>query len=166
MGALNRSKGITRAPHNHKQVDRCAQAPEWRPGISSTSIVKRQAGFEEFTGADAFVTYLRADPGEQPRPLRITAVMDVEAALPDMRAVVAQYSLIPGLVELGRPDSHFAVIAQQLHADFDALVANIPGMAFKESRDLSLAHPAERTPKNRPVRLRDQGAAEVEVSGA
>jgi len=28
MAALNRSKGITRAPQNHKQVGRCAQALE------------------------------------------------------------------------------------------------------------------------------------------
>src|SRR5215471_3775816 len=134
--------------------------------ILAASIVKRQAGFENLAGADAFVTDLRAHPGEQPRPLRIAAVVNVEAALPDLRAVIAQYSLIPGLIQLGRPDSHFAVIAQQLHTDLDALVANISGMAFKESRDLSLAHPAERTPQDRPVRLRNQGAAEVEVSGA
>src|SRR5262245_33096525 len=142
-----------------------ASAGGGAPGISAASIVKRQAGFENLAGADAFVTYLSAYPGEQPRPLRIAAVVDVEAALPDMGAVIAQYSLIPGLIQLGRPDPHFAVIAQQLYADLNALVANIPGMAFKESRDLSLAHGAERTLQDRPVRLRDQSAAEVEVSG-
>src|SRR5262245_65606861 len=120
-----------------------ASAGGGAPGISAASIVKRQAGFEKLAGADAFVTDLRADPGEQPRPLRIAAVVDVEAALPDLRAVIAQYSLIPRLIELGRPDPHFAVIDQQLDADLDALVTNIPGMAFEEPRDLSLAHGAE-----------------------
>src|SRR5262245_59036053 len=142
-----------------------ASAGGGAPGISAASIVKRQAGFEKLAGADAFVTDLRADPGEQPRPLWIAAVVDVETALPDLRAVIAQYSLIPGLIELGRPDSHFAVIDQQLHANLDALVANVSGMTFKKSRDLSLAQGAERTPQDRPVRLRDQCAAEVEMRG-
>jgi hypothetical protein len=31
MAALNRLKGITRAPQNHKQVDGCAQAPGVAP---------------------------------------------------------------------------------------------------------------------------------------
>jgi hypothetical protein len=35
-----------------------------RAGIPPASVIKRQAGFEKLTGADAFVTDLRADPGE------------------------------------------------------------------------------------------------------
>src|SRR5215471_5990075 len=136
-----------------------------RRRLSPASIIKRQAGFENLTGANAFFTDLRADPGEQPPPLRIASVVDVEAALSDLRAVVAPYLLVPGLIELGRPDPHFPVIVQQLHADFDALIANIPGMTFKESRDLSLTQGAERTPQDRLVRLWDQGAAEVEAGG-
>jgi hypothetical protein len=167
MAALNLSKGITFAPQNHKQVDRTgASAGGGAAGISPASVVKRQAGFENLAGADAFVTDLSADPGEQPGALRIAAVVYVKAALPDLRPVITQYSLIPWLIELGRPDPHFAVIDQQLHADLDALVANISGMAFKESRDLSLAHGAERTPQDGPVCLRDQSAAKVEMSGA
>src|SRR5215471_624226 len=69
MAALNRSKGIKRARQIHKQVGGCAQAPA--AVILAASIVKRQAGFENLAGADAFVTDLRAHPGEQPRPLRI-----------------------------------------------------------------------------------------------
>jgi hypothetical protein len=90
-----------RALHaRRKIINKWADARKrWRSArISAASIVKRQAGFEKLTGADAFVTDLRADPGEQPRPLRIAAVVDVEAALPDLRAVIAQYSLIPGLI--------------------------------------------------------------------
>jgi hypothetical protein len=168
MAALNLSKGITFAPQNHKQVDRTGASAGGgaAAGILPASVVKRQAGFENLAGADAFVTDLSADPGEQPGALRIAAVVYVKAALPDLRPVITQYSLIPWLIELGWPDPHFAVIDHQLHADLDALVANISGMAFKESRDLSLAHGAERTPQDGPVCLRDQSAAEVEVSGA
>jgi hypothetical protein len=91
--------------------------------------------------------------------------VDVEAALSDVRAVIAPYLLIPGLIELGRPDPHFPVIVQQLHTDFDALIANIPGMTFKESRDLSLTQGAERTPQDRLVRLWDQSTAKVKARG-
>jgi hypothetical protein len=157
--------GALHAPQNHKQVDRCAQAPGVAPGISPISIVKRKAGFKNLTGADAFFTDLRADPSEQPPPLRIATVVNVEAALSYLRAVIAPYLLIPGLIELGRPDTHLSVIAQQLNTDLDALVANISGMAFKESRDLSLAQSAKRTPQDRLMRLWNQSAAEVEVGG-
>ena len=98
MAASNRSRALHA---RRKIINKWADARKrWRgaPGISAASIVKSQAGFEKLAGADAFVTNLRANPGEQPRPLRIAAVVDVEAALPDLRAVIAQYSLIPGLV--------------------------------------------------------------------
>jgi hypothetical protein len=58
-------------------------------GISPTSKIEFQARFKNLTSVDAFVTDLRADPGEYPRALRIATIVDVEAALPDLRAVIA-----------------------------------------------------------------------------
>jgi hypothetical protein len=66
-----------------------ASAGGGRHGISPNSIVELQARFENLTSVDAFVTDLRVDPGEYPRALRIATVVDVEAALPDLRAVIA-----------------------------------------------------------------------------
>jgi hypothetical protein len=128
-------------------------------------IVKGQTGFENLTGADALITNLRVHPGEKARPLRVAAVVYVEAALSDLRTVIAPYPLIPGLIHLGRPDPHFPVLNQQLHTDFDAFVTNISRVAFKESRDLSLAHSAERTPQDGPLRLGNQSTAEVKAWG-
>lgn len=90
-GGVESIKGhYTRSKIINKWTAR-AQAPEAAAaGISPASVVKRQAGFEYLAGPDAFITDLSANPGEQPRPLRIAAVVDVEAALPDMRAVIAQ----------------------------------------------------------------------------
>ena len=98
MAALNLSKGITFAPQIINKWTARAQAPEWGGGggILPASVVKRQAGFENLAGADAFVTDLSADPCEQPGALRIAAVVYVKAALPDLRPVITQYSLLHG----------------------------------------------------------------------
>jgi hypothetical protein len=91
--------------------------------------------------------------------------MNVETALSDLRVAVGEQSFIPGPVESRGPDAHLAVILEQLNADIDAFVANVPGMPFKESRDFALTQTAEGTPQDLLMGLRDQAPAEVRMRG-
>ncbi len=81
IAALNLQKGITRAP---QIINKWIGARKRGEGTLPASIVDRQSGFKVLAGADAFIADLRAESGEQSRPLRIAAVVNVETAVSDL----------------------------------------------------------------------------------
>jgi hypothetical protein len=108
------------------------------------STAEQQAGFQHFASANTFVAYLRVYAGKDSVALRIVAVMHVEAANADSGRFTKEL-FVPGLALSGRPHTHLSVIVQQLNADIHAFIANEPGSAFKQSRDLPLTQTTKGT---------------------
>ncbi|MEP7337743.1 MAG: hypothetical protein ABI977_08340 [Acidobacteriota bacterium] len=126
----------------------------------SYSTAQQQAGFQHFASANAFVTNLRVNAGENSVALLIVAVMYVEAANGDFGRFAKEF-FVPGLALPGGPYPHLMVIVQQLNADVYALIANKPGSAFKQSRNFPFAQSAKRTAQNGLPRLPIERPAET-----
>ncbi|MDX2033258.1 MAG: hypothetical protein SF339_21455 [Blastocatellia bacterium] len=117
------------------------------------SPAQHQAGFEDFTGANAFVADLGIHAGKDAQALWIVAIVQVEAALSDVPAVVAKEFFVPGLFDFGGAEAHFAIVVKKLDADIDAFVTDIARVALEESRDFAFAQAAERAPQDGAGRL-------------
>jgi hypothetical protein len=69
--------------------------------------------------------------------------MKIKAAFAYLDAVFAEQFTIPGLFRFRRSDPQFTVILEELRANIDALITDIPGMPFEKSCDLAFTETAE-----------------------
>jgi len=112
------------------------------------SASKHERRFQNFAGAHAFVADLNIPAGEESVALRVVPVVNVEATENGLSRLLTEQFFIPGLLKFGRGQSHVLVIGLELNADIDTFIADVSGIALKQSGDLSFSETAERAAQN------------------
>src|SRR6185503_12540089 len=92
--------------------------------------------------SEAFLADLRFGAGEQPffHVLRGTA----KTAMPGVRSIATKEPPIPRHFDRRRFATQFAVVSEHLHANLDALIADVTGTPLKEPRHFPFTQSAER----------------------
>lgn len=107
------------------------------------SATKDKGRLQNFTGPDTLVTDHHTPTREKTVTLRIVPIVLIKATESFLVCLLAKNPFVPGAVVARGDHSKVFIIGLDLSTDVDALIADIAGVAFKETGNLPFTEIAE-----------------------
>lgn len=107
------------------------------------SAAKDKGRLQNFTGSDTFVTDHHTPTSEKTITLGIVPIVLIKTTVPFLVCLLAKNPLVPGAMLARGNHSEVFIIGLDLSTDVNTLVANVAGVAFKETGNLPFTKIAE-----------------------